>query len=167
MAADLVLVDALQPALQPLYWTDRTRTSPRTSCTPRLAADVTDVMVGGRWIVRRRRLLTADARALWRDLARRRATLHDSLQGTHDAHDTDPKAPEPKILPLVPLRSTAVYPLGVIGVQIGIPTTLELLAAHPEPGLTVAVVVAPAGRTSRWTRARWRRSPCAPACPTA
>jgi ATP-dependent Lon protease len=48
-------------------------------------------------------------------------------------------------LPLVPLRSTAVYPLGVIGVQIGIPTTLELLAAHPEAGLTVAVVVAPGG----------------------
>jgi ATP-dependent Lon protease len=49
------------------------------------------------------------------------------------------------ILPIVPLRSTTVYPLGVIGVQIGIPTTLELLAVHPEPGLTVAVVVAPGG----------------------
>jgi ATP-dependent Lon protease len=48
-------------------------------------------------------------------------------------------------LPLVPLRSTTVYPLGVIGVQIGIPTTLELLAAHPEAGLTVAVAVAPGG----------------------
>src|SRR5690606_17391140 len=48
-------------------------------------------------------------------------------------------------LPLVPLRSTTVYPVGVIGVQIGIPTTLELLAAHPEPGLTVAVVVAEGG----------------------
>jgi ATP-dependent Lon protease len=45
----------------------------------------------------------------------------------------------------VPLRSTAVYPLGVIGVQIGIPTTLELLAAHPGARLTVAVVVAPGG----------------------
>jgi ATP-dependent Lon protease len=50
-----------------------------------------------------------------------------------------------EILPLIPLRSTAVYPLGVIGVQIGIPTTLELLAAHPEAGLTVAVVVSRGG----------------------
>ena len=45
-------------------------------------------------------------------------------------------------LPIVPLRSTTVYPLGVIGVQIGIPTTLELLAQHPEAGLIVAVSVA-------------------------
>jgi ATP-dependent Lon protease len=42
-------------------------------------------------------------------------------------------------LPIVPLRSTTVYPLGVIGVQIGIPTTLELLAQHPEARLIVAV----------------------------
>ncbi|HSJ09952.1 MAG TPA: LON peptidase substrate-binding domain-containing protein [Longimicrobiales bacterium] len=48
-------------------------------------------------------------------------------------------------LPIVPLRSTAVFPLGVIGVQIGIPTTLELLAVHPEPGLTVAVTIASGG----------------------
>ncbi|HSJ06776.1 MAG TPA: S16 family serine protease [Longimicrobiales bacterium] len=48
-------------------------------------------------------------------------------------------------IPLLPLRSTTVYPMGVIGVQIGIPTTLELLAAHPEPGLVVAVVIAAGG----------------------
>jgi ATP-dependent Lon protease len=48
-------------------------------------------------------------------------------------------------LPLVPLRSTTVYPLGVIGVQIGIPSTLELLAAHPEAGLVVGVVIAAGG----------------------
>ena len=45
----------------------------------------------------------------------------------------------------MPLRSTIVYPLGVIGVQIGMPTTLEMLSAHPEDGLMVAVVVAPGG----------------------
>ena len=50
-----------------------------------------------------------------------------------------------EILPIVPLRSTTVYPLGVIGVQIGIPTTLELLSAHPDPGLTVAVAIVPDG----------------------
>lgn len=55
------------------------------------------------------------------------------------------RKPRSELLPLVPLRSTTVYPLGVIGVQIGIPTTLELLAAHHEPGLLVAVVVAAGG----------------------
>ena len=44
---------------------------------------------------------------------------------------------------MLPLRSTVVYPLGVIGVQIGIPSTLEMLSAHPAPHLTVALVVAP------------------------
>ncbi|MBR9991114.1 MAG: LON peptidase substrate-binding domain-containing protein [Gemmatimonadetes bacterium] len=48
-------------------------------------------------------------------------------------------------LPIIPLRSTTVYPLGVIGVQIGIPTTLELLSQHPEAGLIAAVVVAEGG----------------------
>ncbi|MGQ0561721.1 MAG: LON peptidase substrate-binding domain-containing protein, partial [Gemmatimonadota bacterium] len=51
----------------------------------------------------------------------------------------------PERLPVMPLRSTTVYPLGVIGVQIGMPTTLEMLAAHPEDGLLVGVVVAPGG----------------------
>lgn len=51
----------------------------------------------------------------------------------------------PERLPLMPLRSTIVYPLGVIGVQIGMPSTLEMLSAHPEDGLLVALVVAPGG----------------------
>jgi ATP-dependent Lon protease len=51
----------------------------------------------------------------------------------------------PERLPLMPLRSTIVYPLGVIGVQIGMPTTLEMLSANPEDGLMVALVVAPGG----------------------
>ena len=46
-------------------------------------------------------------------------------------------------IPLMPLRSTTVYPTGVIGVQVGMPSTLEMLATHPEAGLIVAVVVAP------------------------
>ena len=46
-------------------------------------------------------------------------------------------------LPVMPLRSTVVYPLGVIGVQVGIPSTLEMLAAHVDDGLVVACVVAP------------------------
>ena len=51
----------------------------------------------------------------------------------------------PERLPIMPLRSTIVYPLGVIGVQIGMPATLEMLSAHPEDGLLVALVVAPGG----------------------
>jgi ATP-dependent Lon protease len=46
-------------------------------------------------------------------------------------------------LPMLPLRSTVVYPLGVIGVQIGMPSTLEMLAAEPDPSLRVVMVVAP------------------------
>jgi ATP-dependent Lon protease len=55
------------------------------------------------------------------------------------------KSSRAETLPVVPLRSTTVYPLGVIGVQIGIPTTLELLAQHPEAGLIVAVAVSDGG----------------------
>ncbi|MGQ0814605.1 MAG: S16 family serine protease [Gemmatimonadota bacterium] len=56
-----------------------------------------------------------------------------------------PKSTLPERLPIMPLRSTVVYPLGVIGVQIGMSSTLEMLSAHPEDGLLVAVVVAPGG----------------------
>ena len=40
------------------------------------------------------------------------------------------------------LRSTIVYPLGTIAVQMGAPDNLALLRAHDEPGLIVALVVA-------------------------
>lgn len=49
----------------------------------------------------------------------------------------------PERLPVMPLRSTVVYPLGVIGVQIGMPVTLEMLAANPAKSLLIAIVVAP------------------------
>jgi ATP-dependent Lon protease len=48
----------------------------------------------------------------------------------------------PATLPLMALRSTIVYPLGTIAVQMGAPENLALLKAHPEPGLVVALVVA-------------------------
>jgi ATP-dependent Lon protease len=56
-----------------------------------------------------------------------------------------PRNKFPERMPVMPLRSTIVYPLGVIGVQIGMPTTLEMLSKHPEDGLLVALVVAPGG----------------------
>src|SRR5579884_2085070 len=48
----------------------------------------------------------------------------------------------PAALPLMALRSTIVYPLGTIAVQMGAPENLALLRAHEEPGLIVALVVA-------------------------
>jgi len=52
------------------------------------------------------------------------------------------KAELPPTLPLMALRSTIVYPLGTIAVQMGAPENLSLLRAHEEPGLIVALVVA-------------------------
>ena len=48
----------------------------------------------------------------------------------------------PPTLPLMALRSTIVFPLGTIAVQMGAPENLALLRAHEESGLIVALVVA-------------------------
>jgi ATP-dependent Lon protease len=48
----------------------------------------------------------------------------------------------PPTLPLMALRSTIVYPLGTIAVQMGAPENLSLLREYDEPGLVVALVVA-------------------------
>ncbi len=50
--------------------------------------------------------------------------------------------PLPKSLPVMPLRSTAIYPLGVTGLQIGTSSTLEMLAANSAPNLLVALSMA-------------------------
>jgi len=52
------------------------------------------------------------------------------------------RAELPPTLPLMALRSTIVYPLGTIAVQMGAPENLALLRAHEEAGLVVALVVA-------------------------
>src|SRR5438045_6316960 len=52
------------------------------------------------------------------------------------------KPSHPPTLPLMALRSTIVYPLGTIAVQMGAPENLSLLRAHEESGLIVALVVA-------------------------
>jgi ATP-dependent Lon protease len=52
------------------------------------------------------------------------------------------RAELPPTLPLMALRSTTVYPLGTIAVQMGAPENLALLRAHDEPGVIVALVVA-------------------------
>ena len=50
----------------------------------------------------------------------------------------------PATLPLMALRSTIVYPLGTIAVQMGAPENLAMLRANPDSGLIVALVVASA-----------------------
>ena len=52
------------------------------------------------------------------------------------------RAELPPTLPLMALRSTIVYPLGTIAVQMGAPENLALLRAHEESGLVVALMVA-------------------------
>jgi ATP-dependent Lon protease len=49
----------------------------------------------------------------------------------------------PRTMPLMALRSTIVFPHGTIAVQMGAPENMALLNDHPEPGLSVALVVAP------------------------
>lgn len=80
MAADLVLVDTRNPRLQPLLVDGPTGNVAANLVYAATGSDVTDVMVGGRWIVRRRRLLTIDARVLWSELARAAQQLHARLQ---------------------------------------------------------------------------------------
>src|SRR6476469_3267621 len=48
----------------------------------------------------------------------------------------------PPTLPLMALRSTIVYPLGTIAVQMGAPENLALLKADDQSGLIVGLVVA-------------------------
>lgn len=61
---------------------------------------------------------------------------------TADEHTPGPGA----TMPVMPMRGTIVYPLGVIGVQVGLRSTLEMLAAHVEDTLHVALVLAPGAK---------------------
>jgi 5-methylthioadenosine/S-adenosylhomocysteine deaminase len=80
MAADLILVDANSLRMQPLV-TDPARPNVAANLVyAATAADVTDVMIAGRWIVRRRRLLTASARTIARELDDAARRLHELLR---------------------------------------------------------------------------------------
>src|SRR3954469_16872242 len=52
------------------------------------------------------------------------------------------RAELPPTLPLMALRSTIVYPLGTIAVQMGAPENLAIIRSHDEAGLIVGLVVA-------------------------
>src|SRR5690349_8613625 len=66
------------------------------------------------------------------------------------------KSELPPSLPLMALRSTIVYPLGTIAVQMGAPENLSLLRAHEESGLIVALVVASGDHDEPIDNARFR-----------
>ena len=52
------------------------------------------------------------------------------------------KSEIPPNLPMMALRSTIVYPLGTIAVQMGAPENLALLRENEGSGLIVALVIA-------------------------
>jgi 5-methylthioadenosine/S-adenosylhomocysteine deaminase len=79
MAADLVMVDIDNPRMQPLAVHGEHENLAANLVYAATGADVTDVMVDGRWIVRRRRLRTLDQRRVWRDVEQAARTLHRQL----------------------------------------------------------------------------------------
>ena len=94
--------------------------------------------------MRRRAACTRCAR---RALARRRRARVFCPHGQATAQGRDPQVRSSHpALPLMALRSTIVYPLGTIAVQMGAPENLSLLRAYDEPG------------TRRRPRRRRRRS---------
>jgi 5-methylthioadenosine/S-adenosylhomocysteine deaminase len=68
MAADLVMLDVDNPRLQPLIVGQRFSNVAANIVYAATGQDVTDVMIDGNWIVRDRKLMTADPKAIWRDL---------------------------------------------------------------------------------------------------
>jgi len=78
-AADLILVDADNPRLQPLVHRDGFSNLAANLVYAATGQDVTDVMVAGRWRVRRRRLLDDDAAGVWDELARAATALYDRI----------------------------------------------------------------------------------------
>lgn len=78
-AADLILVDTANPRIQPLVHRPDYSNVAANLVYAATGQDVTDVMVAGRWVVRHRRLLTADADETWAELARAAEALYDRI----------------------------------------------------------------------------------------
>lgn len=79
LAADLILVDAMNPRMQPLVHRDDYSNVAANLVYAATGQDVTDVMIGGRWVVRDRRLAAANADGIWSELADAAATLYDRI----------------------------------------------------------------------------------------
>ena len=78
-AADLILVDTANPRLRPLVHRHGYSNVAANLVYAATGQDVTDVMIAGRWVVRDRRLLTADATEIWDELERAATALYDRI----------------------------------------------------------------------------------------
>jgi 5-methylthioadenosine/S-adenosylhomocysteine deaminase len=79
MAADLVLIDVNNLRLQPLMHRAEYSNLAANLVYAATGQDVTDVMVGGGWVVRKRRLLTADMPTILVELASAATNLYDRI----------------------------------------------------------------------------------------
>jgi 5-methylthioadenosine/S-adenosylhomocysteine deaminase len=77
--ADLIAVSTRNPRVQPLIHRADFSNVAANLVYAATGQDVTDVMVAGEWVVRERRLLTADADRLWEELTRAAAELYDRI----------------------------------------------------------------------------------------
>lgn len=78
-AADLVFIDADNARLQPLVHRPDFSNVAANLVYAATGQDVTDVMIGGRWAVRGRRLLPVDAARTWDELAAAARALYDRI----------------------------------------------------------------------------------------
>jgi 5-methylthioadenosine/S-adenosylhomocysteine deaminase len=76
LVADLILLDARTPRLQPLVHQPRFSNVAANVVYAATGQDVTDVMIGGSWAVRDRQLLTGDAAAIVHELERAAHSLY-------------------------------------------------------------------------------------------
>lgn len=79
-AADLILIDTRNTRLQPLLHTSGFSNLAANLVYAATGQDVTDVMIGGRWTVRGRRLLTADQDEIAEELYHAARRLHDRIE---------------------------------------------------------------------------------------
>lgn len=77
--ADLILLDTRNTRLQPLVDSAGFSNVAANIVYAATGQDVTDVMIAGRWVVRHRRLLTADQEAIADELGRAAAELYTRL----------------------------------------------------------------------------------------
>jgi cytosine/adenosine deaminase-related metal-dependent hydrolase len=78
-SADLIFVDTRNARLQPMVARGEYNNVAANLVFAATGQDVTDVMVGGEWLVRDRRLLQADPDSIWKELAEAADVLHERI----------------------------------------------------------------------------------------
>jgi cytosine/adenosine deaminase-related metal-dependent hydrolase len=73
------VVDTNNARLQPLLVSNQFSNVAANLVYAATGQDVTDVMIGGRWIVRNRELQTADSNTIWRELRTAAHVLYDRI----------------------------------------------------------------------------------------